>query len=85
MAMMGKQTYQQLIKENVIPNFGIDRYVGQYGKEFKIIRPEDEIPKVDAIIVTTYDSESIVSALKEKTNSKILLLEELIDSFWRNE
>ena len=41
--------------------------------------------KVDAIIVTTYDNESIVRDLKEKTNSKILLLEELIDMFWRNE
>lgn len=84
MATMGKQFYLQLQKENITPTFGIDRYVGQYGRDFKIIRPEDDFPHVDAIVVTTYNSEDIICMIKDKTNSKIYTLEHIIDYFWRD-
>ena len=85
MAMMGKQLYQQLMEESIIPIYGIDRYVGQYGDSFKIIRPEENYPEVDAIIVTTYDNEQIVRMIKGKSKAIIFTIEELIEYFWRNE
>lgn len=84
MAMMGKQLYQQLYHEQIQPSYGIDQYVGQYGNGFRILRPEEYFPEVDAIIVTTYDNAQIIQMIKEKSNAAIYLLEDLIDYFWRN-
>lgn len=81
MAMMGKQLYQQLDKEGIIPAYGIDQYVGQYGKDFKIYRPEDTLPDVDMIIVTTFDNEKIIAKLHQKVDAEIITLEELINRF----
>lgn len=81
MAMLGKQLYQQLTHENIMPKFGIDRYVGQYGADFHIIRPEEEYPEVDAIIVTTYDDTEVIELLQRKTNAVILRLQEVIEYF----
>lgn len=84
MSMLGKQIYQQLMAENIRPAYGIDRYVGQYGKEFEIIRPEETYPEVDAIIVTTFDNEEIIKMIEKKLRAKVFTIEELIDYFWRN-
>lgn len=85
MSMMGKQLIQQLLEEEISPLYGIDRYIGQLGENLEIFRPEDELPDVDAIIVTTYDNDGIIRMLKNKTNSKIFKLEDLIEYFWRLE
>lgn len=85
MAMFGKQLYKQLMKEGIKAEFGIDRYVGQYGDQLKIYRPEESCPEVDAIIVTAYQSGRIIELLKGKSSAQIYTLEELIDYFWRNE
>ncbi|MDD6656530.1 MAG: glycoside hydrolase family 99-like domain-containing protein [Lachnospiraceae bacterium] len=84
MSMLGKQLYQQLKKEGVLVAYGIDRIIGKYGEEFTIIRPEEEYPEVDAIIVTTYDNTSIIETLKGKCAAKILTLDKLIERFWEN-
>ena len=53
MGMLGKQLYDQLIKEGEDVRYAIDQYVGRYGVNLKIIRPmENDWPIVDAVIIT---------------------------------
>lgn len=82
--ILGKQVYEQLIYEQVTVSYGVDRYVGQYGKDLVIIRPEDiSWPNTDAVIVTTFEEENVSRFVKNKTNAKILKLSEIIDYMWR--
>lgn len=83
MAIMGKQLYLQLLAENVIVSYGIDRYVGQFGNDLKVYRPGEDYPCTDAIIITSYDTEEIERYLRKKCRAKIYLLEELIEFFWK--
>lgn len=43
-----------------------------------IYSPEDELPVVDAIVVTAYDFDEIVELLEGKVNCKILAFDEII-------
>lgn len=79
MAALGKHLLIQLRKENVNLLFGIDRYVGQFGNDFRIYRPEEEFPEVDAIIITSYDTVSICRQLEGKFKGKILTAEMIIE------
>lgn len=85
MAMLGKQLSQQLKKENIDVEYGIDRYIGQYGEDFDIIRPEEEYPKVDAIIITVHDNEAVITMLRQKSTSKLLILDDIIERFWEKD
>ena len=73
----------QLRKEGIAPLFGIDRYVGQFGNDFKIYRPEEEFPEVDAVIITAYDTGTIHRQLKERCQGTIIALETMIDEMAR--
>lgn len=79
MAALGKHLLIQLRKENVNLLFGIDRYVGQFGNDFRIYRPEEEFPEVDAIIITSYDTVSICRQLEGKFKGKVLTAEMIIE------
>ena len=59
--------------------FGIDRYVGQFGNDFRIYRPEEEFPEADAIIITAYDSASICRQLEGKFKGKLITVETIIE------
>lgn len=83
MASLGKHLLIQLRRESIIVAFGIDRYVGQYGDDITIYRPEDKFPQADAIIITSYDIISITQMLRCKYEGKIYSLEEIIDSMIR--
>lgn len=85
MSMFGKQLYKQLAEEGIRAKFGIDRYVGQYGNQLEIIRPEADYPEVDAIIVTAYENSQIIKLLQRKSSAQIFILEDLIEYFWRIE
>lgn len=80
MASLGKHLLIQARKEGIEPAFGIDRYVGQFGEEFKIYRPEEAFPDIDCIIVTAYDYEEIRDMLKQKARGRILYLGDVINS-----
>ena len=73
----------QLRKENVDVDFGIDRYVGQFGSDFQVYRPEEQFPETDAIIITAYDVASIMENLKNKYHGRIIGLGEIIDDIYR--
>ena len=75
----------QLKKEKVQVSFGIDRYVGQFGEDFKIYRPEEAFPEVDAIIITAFDVEAIEARLRHKYVGRILGVGELIDEMMRGQ
>ncbi len=85
MASLGKHLLMQLRKEGISVDFGIDRYVGQFGKEFKIYRPEDQFPQVDAIVITSYDAENIRKQLMMKFKGKIIFIEEMIDEIFQKQ
>ena len=79
MAALGKHLLIQLRKEKVNLLFGIDRYVGQFGNDFRIYRPEEEFPEADAIIITAYDSVSICRQLEGKFKGKLITVETIIE------
>lgn len=79
MSSLGKHLLLRARKEGIEPAYGIDRYVGQFGDDFKIYRPEEELPNVDCIIITAYDYEEIKNTLKKKTNAKIVYIGEMIE------
>ena len=83
MAALGKHVLIQLKREGIAPLFGIDRYVGQFGEDFKIFRPEEEFPAVDAVIITAYDADSIGRQLKDRCEGKMITLCEVIDEMAR--
>lgn len=86
MGMLGKQLYDHLIRSDIAVLYGIDRYVGQYGKNFTIYRPEENFfPAVDAIIITAYEEEKIESLLKGKCAGRIIKLGNMIDNLWKAE
>lgn len=87
MGIIGKQLYEQMNQSKVKVSFGIDRYVGVYGKDFTIYRPEStNWPKVDAIIIAAYDEDmSIMKLLKGKTDCKIITIDKIINDLWRRE
>lgn len=78
MASLGKHLLIQSRKEGIEPAFGIDRYVGQFGEDFTIYRPEDHFPLTDCIIVTAYDYEEIRVMLQNKDCSTIVYLGDVI-------
>lgn len=80
MSALGKHLLAELRREKVRVCFGIDRYVGQFGDDYKIYRPEEIFPDVDAIIITAYDTTAIANILQTKYHGKIFGLEEIIDA-----
>lgn len=79
MAALGKHVLLQLRKEGSTPLFGIDRYVGQFGDDFKIYRPEEEFPDVDAVIITAYDTSAVRRQLKDRYRGKIIALDDMVN------
>ncbi|MDE6662372.1 MAG: glycoside hydrolase family 99-like domain-containing protein [Lachnospiraceae bacterium] len=78
MAALGKHVLIQLRKEGAPPLFGIDRYVGQFGDDFKIYRPEEDFPDVDAVIITAYDTNAVYEQMKDRCKGKLIALEDII-------
>ncbi len=80
MSALGKHLLARLKREKVKVCFGIDRYVGQFGDDYKVYRPEEIFPDVDAVIITAYDTVAIANALRGKHHGRIFSLEEIIDA-----
>lgn len=80
MSSLGKHLLIRSRREGIEPAYGIDQYVGQFGDDFKIYRPEEELPSIDCIIVTAYDFEEIKNKLKKKINAQIVYIGDLIES-----
>ena len=85
LSSIGKHLLIQLRKEGINVAFGIDRYVGQFGNDFMIYRPEDSFPEVDAVIVTAYDVFGVKEFLQSTYHGRILELEKLLDTMMKVE
>lgn len=78
--MLGKHLIEELKNTEVEIVYGIDRRSDGINVDFPIVSPNDDLPQVDAIIVTaTYDYENIKKKLKDKIECAIFSLTELID------
>lgn len=83
--MLGKQLYMQLKGTSIKIEYGIDQYVGKFGDDIVVYRPDiDSFNNVDAIVITAYDEKNIENKLKSKTDAKIIRLSCMIDWLWRN-
>ena len=58
--------------------------MGQFGSDYKIYRPEECFPHVDAIIVTAYDTMLIKKQLKHSYKGKIFGLEDILDEMMKD-
>jgi len=79
MGDMGRNLLSCLIRENVKVKYAIDMYVARDRAGITIYRPEEELPEVDAIIITAYDRGEIKDSLEKKVESKIFYLQELLE------
>lgn len=73
---IGKLLEEEL-KDYTKISYGIDRR--EVSAEFPVYKPEDDLPEVDAVIVTpAYDFEEIEEMLNKKLNCSIYSIEDII-------
>lgn len=80
MADLANRLMEDLKGSSIQVDYGIDRDICCSNARIEeIYFPEDELPKVDAIVVTPYSSmESIKTMLENKVDCPILSLEEVV-------
>ena len=58
----------------------IDKYAGSIDSDLKVLKPEDDLPKVDVIVVTaTFAFGEIKEMLRKKVDYSIVSLELVVD------
>lgn len=80
MSHIGQRIIDDLRDSDVQVMYGIDQRADRLTYELDIYHPEDELPDVDAIVVTAYDFDEIAELLAGKTNCNILAFHEIIFS-----
>ena len=80
MAELGNRLMEDLKGTSVCVDYGIDRDIScSIARIGEVYFPEDELPKVDAVVVTPYTAfKSIKSQLEEKVKCPIISLEEVV-------
>lgn len=79
MSFIGQRLYEELRNTGIEVAYGIDRNCDRIYADIDIVTPEDELKEVDAIIVTAFSFfDEIEESLMEKTDSRILSIEDLI-------
>ena len=79
MSFMGQRLYEELKDTDVEVKYGIDKNWNKIYADIDIVAPEDELEEVDAIIVTAFCFfNEIEESLVEKTDSRILSLDDLV-------
>lgn len=77
--IVGRHLLHKLNKENVNVKYAIDRSV-RVIENLDVYKPEsDNLPVVEAIIVTAYGFNSIAISLKNKLDCKILCIDDVLD------
>jgi glycosyltransferase involved in cell wall biosynthesis len=81
MGELGNILYHELHHSEVHIRYGIDNMLKSY-KDLEIITVNDELPMVDAIIVSAiFDFENIKDKLNKKVDYKIISLEAILNSY----
>ncbi len=78
MSHVGQRIIDDLENSRIKIMYGIDQRADKLTYDMDIYSPEDELPVVDAIVVTAYDFDEIVELLEGKVNCKILAFDEII-------
>lgn len=79
MSYLGERLYDELKNSGIEVKYAIDRNAGQIYSEIDIVLPEEELPEVDAIVVTAVSFyNEIEDLLSAKTGAKIVSLEDVI-------
>lgn len=79
MHYLGENLLEELTANEVEVKYAIDRNADKISSEVSLLRPEDDLPNVDAIIVTAfYFFNEIQSNLQERVDCPVLSIEDLI-------
>lgn len=79
MGELGNRLYEELKNSHVEVSYAIDKNADDSFSELQVIYPSDEFSAVDAIIVTSiFDFDEIEEELADKTNIKIVSLEDVV-------
>ncbi len=77
-ADLGHKLLEQLRKEKIKVEYAIDQYVGSINGDIIVYRPEEELPIVDAIIITAYEPDDIKQVLRRKVDCPLFSIRELL-------
>lgn len=81
MSYIGERLYNELRDSHIEIRFAVDRNVNGIYTELKVFSPKDELPKVDAVIVTPiFYYDEIRETLMKKTDSKIISLNTVLNN-----
>ncbi len=76
---MGRSLYRELENSDVIVKYAIDKKASQMNSEINIISPDEELPEVDIIIVTSiYYFNEIYNYLDSKTDIPVVSFEDVL-------
>ena len=79
MHILGERLLKELENSNVEVSYAMDRNAENIVCNIPIKHPDDDLPKVDAIIVTTFlNYEEVKLMLRERVDCPIISLEEVI-------
>ena len=77
---IGEILLEELINENVVVKYAIDRNAAYIKTTVDVLAPDDDLPVADVVIVTAITFfDEIKSNLKTKIQCPILSLEEILD------
>lgn len=81
MAELGEYLYDELENAGIHVCYGIDRRAEKLDFQIPIMKPEDELIEVDAVIVTAVAfMEAITESLSKKVNAPIISIEDVLNS-----
>ena len=79
LGMLAHHLFAELKNTDVHIAYGIDKRKDKHTMDFPVFYPEDNLPEVDAIVVTVaYDFDTVKGVLAERINTKILSLEDIV-------
>lgn len=79
MSYIGERVLFELKNAGIEVTYGIDKRAGGVASEINILHPDDNLPHVDAVIVSeTFFFEDIEPVLSEKLSCPVISLEEMV-------
>lgn len=79
MGYIGEGLYYELRNDNIHVAYAIDRSALDFKEELKILHPDEELPQVDAVIVTLVEnSEELCDYLAQKIGCPVVTVQRLL-------
>lgn len=78
MSHIGQRIIDDLKDSSIQVVYGVDKRADRLTYSLPIYKPSDELPQVDAIVVTAYDFDEIAEQLADKVDFEILRFEDII-------